>query len=87
MNSGHNSLPTRVGLAHRIIQVPSVLCSLCGDADETCEHLFVSCSFAQSVWQLITQWCKVSSIHDFGFIDLLELHQYSGGPKKEKEGV
>ncbi|MFS7939902.1 putative reverse transcriptase zinc-binding domain-containing protein [Helianthus anomalus] len=76
-------LPTRVGLARRSIQVPTILCVFCGEADETSEHLFVSCSFAQSVWQLITQWCKVSSIYAFGFRDLLVLHWYSRIPKKK----
>ncbi|KAF5772602.1 putative reverse transcriptase zinc-binding domain-containing protein [Helianthus annuus] len=43
-------LPTRCSLSHRNIDVPSTLCPLCGDDQETAEHLFVTCGFAQHVW-------------------------------------
>ncbi|KAJ0925693.1 putative reverse transcriptase zinc-binding domain-containing protein [Helianthus annuus] len=48
-------LPTMAALARRGIPVTSLACVLCGEIDETCEHLFMSCQFAQTVWQIIGQ--------------------------------
>ncbi|KAF5754385.1 putative RNA-directed DNA polymerase [Helianthus annuus] len=43
-------LPTRIALAARNVDISDIRCVLCGDYDESSEHLFVSCQFAQSVW-------------------------------------
>ena len=40
-----NKLTTRMNLDARGIDVPSVLCPICGEYSETANHLFFSCSF------------------------------------------
>ncbi|XP_076917919.1 protein FAR1-RELATED SEQUENCE 5-like [Bidens hawaiensis] len=52
-------LPTFDALAKRNIPVRSTLCPICGEAEETVEHVFVSCGMAQTMWTLVAQWCKM----------------------------
>ena len=33
-------------------------CSLCDGADESLEHLFVSCQITQSFWAEVSKWCS-----------------------------
>ncbi|KAF5790976.1 putative RNA-directed DNA polymerase [Helianthus annuus] len=77
-------LPTRSALARRNVPVPNQLCVLCGEYEETCDHIFVSCHFAQSVWQNIAVWCKIPPIIAFGINDLLSLHVSIPGSKRRK---
>ncbi|KAJ0629042.1 hypothetical protein HanIR_Chr00c28g0911471 [Helianthus annuus] len=49
------------------------------------EHLFVSCQFSQTIWQLLSQWCHVSSIYAFHFHDLLQLHQSFSRSNKQRK--
>ncbi|KAJ0927467.1 putative reverse transcriptase zinc-binding domain-containing protein [Helianthus annuus] len=58
-------VPTRAALGRRNINIPSLLCPICGTLPETDEHLFVSCGFAQSVWAVISQWCKQTNFFCF----------------------
>ncbi|KAF4363059.1 hypothetical protein F8388_013423 [Cannabis sativa] len=44
-----DALPTRAKLG-QIMTLPSVLCPLCNDEEETSIHLFWQCSFAKAVW-------------------------------------
>ncbi|XP_076942244.1 uncharacterized protein LOC143612057 [Bidens hawaiensis] len=69
-------IPVLVGLAKRNIAVESVWCPVCGEAEETAEHLMVSCAFAQAIWHGITSWCKVPTFFAFSTRDILELHKY-----------
>ncbi|KAJ0464423.1 putative reverse transcriptase zinc-binding domain-containing protein [Helianthus annuus] len=78
-------LPTRCALVRRNINMPNCLCPMCGEEQEDTEHLFVTCSFAQMIWQLVTQWCKIQPIYAFRVRDLLDLHQYVGGSAKFKK--
>lgn len=52
-------LPTKVQLAKRNVNIPSNLCPLCNIFEETTSHLFIQCHFAQSLWSLLTNWCKI----------------------------
>ncbi|XP_076938313.1 uncharacterized protein LOC143606427 [Bidens hawaiensis] len=70
-------LPTRDALIKRNIPVSSILCSIFGDLEESVEHIFISCGFAQLLWSVISLWCKVPSFLLFSFRDLLELHKFS----------
>ncbi|PWA58934.1 RNA-directed DNA polymerase, eukaryota, Reverse transcriptase zinc-binding domain protein [Artemisia annua] len=54
-------LPTRSALMRRNINIGSEICPMYGEHQETVEHIFVSCSLAQSIWHLISQWCKVGN--------------------------
>ncbi|XP_035836925.1 uncharacterized protein LOC110893297 isoform X1 [Helianthus annuus] len=70
-----NRLLTRGALSDRNVPVQNLMCVLCGDYVETSEHVFVSCQFAQSVWQNLACWCTIPPIIAFGINDLLSLHE------------
>ncbi|XP_022014071.1 uncharacterized protein LOC110913558 [Helianthus annuus] len=74
-----------MALAQRNIQVNSDRCAICGDYAETSEHLFVSCHLAQTVWALITQWCKIPVFFAFGIKDILDLHLFVKSSTKKKK--
>ncbi|MFS8018660.1 putative RNA-directed DNA polymerase [Helianthus anomalus] len=78
-------LPTRVALAARNIVISDSRCLLCGDFDETIEHLFVSCHFAQSVWLVVAQWCKAPPVIAFSLKDILDAHMLVRGNAKKKK--
>ncbi|KAI3683245.1 hypothetical protein L1987_83746 [Smallanthus sonchifolius] len=80
-------LPTRLELAKRNIPLVSVACSCCGEAIESVEHLFVSCALAQSLWHIVSQWCKIPSIYAFEIKDLLEMHKFSRVSKKKAKMI
>jgi hypothetical protein len=48
----HNKVPTDYNLRARGCTIVSI-CSLCGKAYETSNHLFLSCQFAQGVWKYV----------------------------------
>lgn len=35
-------------------------CCLCGQEDESLEHLFFSCQYSGELWEQLTSWCKVA---------------------------
>ncbi|KAF5791018.1 putative RNA-directed DNA polymerase [Helianthus annuus] len=80
-------LPTRSALIQRHVNVPSILCPTCGEVPETVEHVFVSCGFAQSVWSVISQWCKLQPIFAFSIKDLLDTDIYTSGSGKYKKAL
>ncbi|XP_022041395.1 uncharacterized protein LOC110943975 [Helianthus annuus] len=77
-------LPTKSALARRNVPVPDQLCVLCGDYVESCDHVFVSCHFAQTVWQNLAAWLKMQPVIAFGIKDLLTLHASISGSRKRK---
>ncbi|KAJ0854230.1 putative reverse transcriptase zinc-binding domain-containing protein [Helianthus annuus] len=78
-------LPTRNALQLKGIHAASTTCPLCNEVPETSEHLFVSCQFAQMVWTVISQWCKIPNFFIFGIMDLVQINELvSGSPKKRK---
>ncbi|MFS7936065.1 hypothetical protein Hanom_Chr05g00411031 [Helianthus anomalus] len=54
---------------------------------KTAEHLFLTCGFAQTVWHLVSQWCKLPPIYAFQVRDLLDLHLYIDGSAKSKKVI
>ncbi|KAJ0900727.1 putative reverse transcriptase zinc-binding domain-containing protein [Helianthus annuus] len=78
-------LPTKVALASRNIIINDTRCVLCGDYEESSEHLFVSCHFTQSVWLVMAQWCRIPPIVAFCLRDLLDAHLFLHGCKKKKK--
>ncbi|KAM0019015.1 putative RNA-directed DNA polymerase [Helianthus debilis subsp. tardiflorus] len=52
------------------------VCSLCGEADESIEHLFTNCCYASMLWAYISSWCKCQNIVVFSFRDLIEAHNH-----------
>ncbi|XP_035837166.1 uncharacterized protein LOC118485047 [Helianthus annuus] len=62
-------------------------CVLCGEVDETVEHMFISCGFTSTIWALISMWCKIPSIFAFTIKDLLDLHDHVGGPEWKRAAI
>ncbi|KAJ0488248.1 putative reverse transcriptase zinc-binding domain-containing protein [Helianthus annuus] len=60
-------------------------CSLCGEADESIEHLFTNCYYALMLWAFLSSWCKSQNLLVFSFRDVIEAHNHVGliGRKKE----
>ncbi|KAL9991673.1 putative reverse transcriptase zinc-binding domain-containing protein [Helianthus debilis subsp. tardiflorus] len=80
-----NRIPTLVAIRNSNVNMESVVCSLCGEQDESSEHLLISCEFASAVWNYISSWCGVSPIFAFSVWDLLTLHHNSRfGRQKNK---
>lgn len=57
-----NNIATKVNLVKREILVKNIMCSLCGEKDETSSHLFFGCRFAWIVWSLCYAWLGLKSI-------------------------
>ncbi|XP_022041644.1 uncharacterized protein LOC110944242 [Helianthus annuus] len=80
-------LPTKLALARRNINIGDTRCIFCGDYEESCEHLFVSCQFTQSIWIVMAQWCKIPPILAFCIKDLLDFHLHMQGCNNKKKKV
>ncbi|KAJ0830373.1 putative reverse transcriptase zinc-binding domain-containing protein [Helianthus annuus] len=80
-------LPTMVNLAKRNIQVGSLMCKLCGESEETSEHLFVSCGLTQSIWDFVGSWCRLYGFFLFDVKDVLGYHRMTRGTKEWKKVV
>ncbi|PWA89029.1 RNA-directed DNA polymerase, eukaryota [Artemisia annua] len=78
-------IPTARALRNRNIQVLDANCVLCGDEEESVDHLFTGCIFSARIWQLISAWCKVQNFFAFSFKDLLEVHKFVGLSGKAKD--
>ncbi|KAJ0623417.1 putative reverse transcriptase zinc-binding domain-containing protein [Helianthus annuus] len=78
-------LPTKCALLARNIPVQNQTCVMCGNYDETSEHIFVSCHFAQLIWQNVAIWCLIPLIIAFDIKDLLTLHEISSGSTRKKK--
>ncbi|KAL4591726.1 hypothetical protein LXL04_004697 [Taraxacum kok-saghyz] len=55
-------LPTRVLLKAKGIDIPSVLCPVCGGEEERFNHLFFTCEVAEKVWCLVFRWLHLDWI-------------------------
>lgn len=66
--TGENLLKRKIAGPHR--------CSLCKEAMETMDHLFVDCSFANKVWALILQGLKAEIPTKISIVDLFLSWKY-----------
>jgi len=59
-------IPTRVSLNRRGMMLNSTVCPLCLLQEETCQHLFMDCKYAQQVLSQCLQWVGISFVehHD-----------------------
>ncbi|KAJ0780983.1 putative RNA-directed DNA polymerase [Helianthus annuus] len=80
-------LPTRCALADRNIPMQDRRCIMCGDYDETSEHIFVSCQVAQVIWQNVARWCSIPPVIAFGLKDILSIHEYSSSSATKKKAL
>ncbi|KAJ0511447.1 putative reverse transcriptase zinc-binding domain-containing protein [Helianthus annuus] len=77
-------LPTRCALEKRHIPIPSTLCPLCSEANETVEHLFTSCFVCSIVWQMVSSWLSIPPIYAYTVRDILGLHKDMAGLDAKK---
>ncbi|XP_022023714.1 uncharacterized protein LOC110923971 [Helianthus annuus] len=80
-----DSLPTRVSLGKRGVNVLSLSCELCQDEEDSTDHVFASCRFSQRVWEGIARWCKLSPLFFYGVEDLVHYHEQTRGSKVWKQ--
>jgi len=52
-------IPTRANLIRRGVLVNSPLCALCNTLEESSQHLFLECVFAQRVWSMCYRWIGI----------------------------
>lgn len=71
-----DSLPVRINLVNRGIDLDSVLCRCCNEEPETMVHYLLECRIATKVWSLIGQWWKIEG--NFGN-SACEILNYYGG--------
>ncbi|XP_022019826.1 uncharacterized protein LOC110919886 [Helianthus annuus] len=65
-------------------------CVMCGEEDESAEHLFSSCCVAAVIWQQVSRWCNIPNLLVFLVKDLLVAHDFcglNGGKKEVVKGV
>ncbi|XP_035841256.1 uncharacterized protein LOC110918839 [Helianthus annuus] len=66
-----NRIPTKDALLHRNIYVENGLCGLCGEVEESVDHLFSGCRFASGMWDAIASWCNIPRFYVFSLSDVL----------------
>ncbi|KAL4592856.1 hypothetical protein LXL04_005863 [Taraxacum kok-saghyz] len=54
-----NILPTRFNLSGRGLDIPSIMCPLCGSEPETVDHLFWRCGVARDIWVAMFRWLQL----------------------------
>ena len=57
-------IPTRVSLSRRGVMMESTICAMCHLKEESCQHIFLECKYAQRVWSLCFKWIGISSVND-----------------------
>ncbi|GJS57698.1 RNA-directed DNA polymerase, eukaryota, reverse transcriptase zinc-binding domain protein [Tanacetum coccineum] len=60
-------LPTRLNISRRGIDIPSILCPVCGSVTESSSHLFFDCHVAKDNFRKICRWWEV---------DFMEVHTF-----------
>ncbi|KAG9442213.1 hypothetical protein H6P81_018067 [Aristolochia fimbriata] len=65
----HNKILTRENLVRRGISLPSLLCPLCQDKQESVDHLLLQCTMAWHIWSWFMElfrnhWCIPSRVMD-----------------------
>ena len=62
-----DKLPTRLNLSLRGMEIPSILCPICGVEVESISHLLFSCSLARDILSKVFQWWSLdaTSLHSY----------------------
>ncbi|KAJ9567575.1 hypothetical protein OSB04_003541 [Centaurea solstitialis] len=66
----HVRMPTKVNLCRRGVVLLSLSCPLCGEADETKDHIFIQCSVTK---RILADFCKWWGIDCFAFQNVYHL--------------
>nr|XP_043639597.1 uncharacterized protein LOC122610694 [Erigeron canadensis] len=80
-----NRIATSDLLQNRNIVVPSSLCILCKAMNETANHLFLHCDFAEQLWGFIRSWVKLPVSNPESIKELLEYHKVLVIPHGKRE--
>ncbi|PWA67589.1 RNA-directed DNA polymerase, eukaryota [Artemisia annua] len=80
-----SKIPTSDALRRRNMVGVEATCSICGEDNESVEHLFTSCWVAMLVWNHICSWTRVQRFFAFSFRDLIEVHEHVGLRGKAKK--
>ncbi|GJY88228.1 RNA-directed DNA polymerase, eukaryota, reverse transcriptase zinc-binding domain protein [Tanacetum coccineum] len=63
-----NCLPTRLNISRKGIDIPSILCPICGSVTESSSHLLFYCLVAKDNFRKICRWWEV---------DFMEVHTFN----------
>ena len=63
-------IPTMSALRMRNIVVGEGGCYLCGEEDESTDHIFTACRIANGVWAGVASWCRLSPLFLFSIRDV-----------------
>ncbi|XP_022008070.1 uncharacterized protein LOC110907385 [Helianthus annuus] len=66
-------IPTASALAHRNVNIGDGLCRLCGEVDETTDHIFTACRISNGLWLGVASWLKIPPMIIFSVKDILSL--------------
>nr|GFC64136.1 RNA-directed DNA polymerase, eukaryota [Tanacetum cinerariifolium] len=55
-----DSLPTRLNISRRGMDIASIFCSICGNAVESSRHLFFDCHVSKDLFRKISRWWDLS---------------------------
>lgn len=87
LQASHDRIPTRDLLTSRGIILPSLTCKLCGEEEESVEHLFLTCRVAATIWSKVSNWCRIQPIYAFSFKDLMEVPSSIRSDKYFKKAI
>ncbi|KAL4586207.1 hypothetical protein LXL04_010839 [Taraxacum kok-saghyz] len=80
-----NRLPSKQELKKRQVTIPSTNCDLCNMAEETCEHIFIQCSWTEEIWALVRDWCGMDFTGTHTMEQRIEASLKMGQDNKKKK--
>ncbi|KAL4585024.1 hypothetical protein LXL04_009637 [Taraxacum kok-saghyz] len=80
-----NRLPSKQELKKRQVPIPSTNCAICNMAEESCEHIFIQCSWAADIWALVRDWCGIDFTDTYTVEQRISTSLKVGQNKKKKK--
>lgn len=80
-------IPTMSALRRRNIVVGEEGCYLCGEEDESTDHIFTACRIANGVWVGVDSWCRLSPLFFFSIRDVQVYIDHMRSSKTKKDIV
>ncbi|KAL4575936.1 hypothetical protein LXL04_012023 [Taraxacum kok-saghyz] len=65
-------ITTRVALSRKGMEIPSILCAVCGTVAESINHIFCECLVATQVWEAILKWLDIPIFRPMGPGDVFD---------------
>ena len=78
-------ITTSFNLLRREVVVNSSLCALCSLSDESSQHLFLDCVYAQQVWSLCFRWIGILGIQNKDLRNHFEIFHLVHMSKKQNQ--